>query len=102
MDLEMDSLLESNRQQLLEEEMAENILEGLDPDEQMLEDNLNGVEAGEAFAHRHIIEKMNLFIDEYRKNGYTEDFISGFLDGVNNITGGAIHLEGGDEQAAAS
>jgi len=61
--------------------------------QQMVEDNLHGNEAGQAFARKHIIEKMNLFLDEYRRNGYDEWFIKGFVDGVNDVTGGVIYLE---------
>ena len=61
--------------------------------EQMVEDSLHGNEAGQAFARKHIIEKMNLFLDEYRRNGYDEWFIKGFVDGVNDVTGGVIYLE---------
>ena len=45
--------------------------------EQMIEDNLRGNDAGQAFARKHIIEKMNLFLDEYRRNQreeYDESF----------------------------
>jgi hypothetical protein len=60
--------------------------------EQMVEDNLHGNEAGRAFARRHIIDKMNLFIEEYRRNGYSENFIAGYVDGINDVTGGVIYL----------
>lgn len=66
--------------------------------EEEIEQNLEGNDAGRAFANRHIIEKMNLFIDEYRRNGYSEDFISGFVDGINDVTGGVIYLSPGDEE----
>ena len=59
--------------------------------------NLSGNEAGRAFAQRHIIDKMNLFIDEYRRNGYTEDFINGYVDGINDVTGGVIALDTDEE-----
>ena len=55
-------------------------------------DNLNGNMAGAAFARRHIVDKINLFLEEYRRNGYTENFVSGFIDGVNDVTGGRISL----------
>lgn len=83
--------------------MSENLQESVDNsstsqyDEEAIEINLAGNDAGRAFAHRHIIEKMNLFIDEYRRNGYTEDFIKGFVDGINDVTGGVIYLDRGEE-----
>lgn len=58
--------------------------------EEMVEENLHGNDAGRAFARKHIIEKMNLFIDEYRRNGYSENFVAGFVDGLNDVTGGNI------------
>ena len=61
-----------------------------------MEDLLNGHTAGEQFAARHIMEKINMFLQEYRRNGYSESFLSGFIDGINDVTGGAIVL-GGDE-----
>ena len=67
-------------------------IEAYDLDE-AAEQNLSGNEAGRAFAQRHIIDKMNLFIDEYRRNGYSEDFISGYVDGINDVTGGVIALD---------
>jgi hypothetical protein len=66
--------------------------------EQMVEENLNGNEAGQAFAHRHIIQKINMFLDEYRRNGYSEDFVAGFIDGVNKVTGGSIIITVDDEE----
>lgn len=68
--------------------------------EQEIEDNLNGNDAGREFARKHIIEKMNLFMEVYRREGYSEDFISGFVDGINDVTGGVIYLEPdeGDEE----
>ena len=84
--------------------MDENIVneeldsEGDEAYNEMVERNLEGNDAGRAFADRHILQKMNLFIDEYRKNGYSEDFIRGFVDGINDVTGGVIYLE--NEEAA--
>jgi hypothetical protein len=63
------------------------------------EQNLEGNEAGRVFAQRHILDKVTLFVDEYRRQGYTEDFISGFLDGINDTTGAWIHLEDNDEES---
>lgn len=65
--------------------------------EQVMEDNLNGNDAGQAFARRHIIEKMNLFIEEYRRNNYSEDFVAGFVDGINDVTGSCISLQHDEE-----
>lgn len=73
---------------------TETVEEVLSPE---TEQNLQGNDAGRAFAHKHIIEKMNLFIDEYRRNGYDEWFISGFVDGINDVTGGVIYLDPGEE-----
>jgi hypothetical protein len=86
----------------LEPEQASDVIDWEETPEER--DNLNGMEAGRAFAHRHIIEKMNLFIEEYRRNNYSDIFVEGFVDGINEVTGGNIHLEAGvdDEQAAAS
>ena len=71
-------------------------IEADDLDEATIQ-NLDGNEAGRAFAQRHIIDKMNLFIDEYRRNGYSEDFISGYVDGINDVTGGVIALDTDEE-----
>ena len=68
--------------------------------EEMVEENLHGNDAGRAFARKHIIEKMNLFIDEYRRNGYSENFVAGFVDGINDVTGGVIYLAPDDEETA--
>lgn len=61
--------------------------------EQVLEDTVFGNDTGQNFAWEHIIKKMNLFIDEYRRNGYSEDFVNGFIEGINDVTGGNISLE---------
>ena len=94
-----EQILENNRQQLAEEQQAEEFLENMEEDDDLtdeerlaIEDNLNGLEAGQTFAHRHIIDKVNTFIDVYRSKGYSEDFIEGFIDGINEITGGFISL----------
>lgn len=62
------------------------------------EDRLKGEDAGKVFAQRHIIEKMNLFIKVYREKGWSMEFIEGFVDGINKITGGTISLKRGDQQ----
>ena len=67
--------------------------------EQMIEDNLRGNDAGQAFARKHIIEKMNLFLDEYRRNGYSEDFVAGFVEGLNDVTEGNIGFYDDEETA---
>jgi len=63
-------------------------------------DVMNGFEAGEAFARRHIVDKLNLFIDEYRRNGYSETYVRSFIDGMNDVTGGNICLDYGDSDGA--
>jgi len=71
-------------------------------DEEMspeVEENLNGNEAGRVFAQRHIIDKINTFLDVYRREGYSENFIAGFLDGINDTTGGHIGLVVDDEES---
>ena len=67
--------------------------------EELIEENLHGNDSGQAFAMKHIIEKMNLFIDEYRRNGYSENFVNGFIDGINEVTGGNISLTDDEETA---
>lgn len=67
--------------------------DGLSHEEQQ---TIEGFQVGEAFAHNHIIRKMNLFMEEYRRNGYSEEFISGFVDGINEVTGGTIRLDAGE------
>ena len=73
-------------------------MEGLDSSEmseyseELIEENLQGNEAGRVFAQRHILDKINLFLSEYRRNNYSENYISGFLDGINDTTGGYIQL----------
>lgn len=69
--------------------------------QQLIEDALNGRDAGETFAQRHIIEKINLFIDEYRRNGYSEEYVQGFIDGVNEMTGDSISLEASDGEGVS-
>lgn len=63
------------------------------------EDRLQGEEAGKTFAQRHILDKMNLFIKVYREKGWSMEFISGFVDGINEITGGSISLRGPNNPA---
>ena len=62
--------------------------------EELIEENLHGNDSGQAFAMKHIIEKMNLFIDEYRRNGYSENFVNGFIDGINEVTGANLFSYG--------
>lgn len=62
------------------------------------EDRLKGEDAGKVFAQRHIIEKMNLFIKVYREKGWSMEFIEGFVEGINQVTGGTISLKRGDQQ----
>lgn len=54
------------------------------------EDRFNGDAAGVAFAQRHVVDKINLFIEEYRRNKYSEEFIEGFLQGINDSLGSNI------------
>lgn len=61
------------------------------------EDRFNGEEAGTVFAQRHILDKINLFLEEYRRNNYSEDFVEGFIEGINGVTGGNITVN--DEDA---
>lgn len=56
------------------------------------EDHLNGENAGKVFAQRHILDKMNLFIKVYHEKGWSMEFIEGFVDGINKVTGGTIRL----------
>jgi len=66
--------------------------------EKLIEENLQGNDTGRAFARRHIIDKMNLFIEEYRRNGYSENFIAGYVDGINDVTGGVIYLSPDEDE----
>ena len=54
------------------------------------EDRFSGGEAGVAFAQRHVLDKINLFIEEYRRNKYSEEFIEAFLQGINDTLGSNI------------
>ena len=65
-------------------------------DDVEVEDRINGGMAGQEFAHRHIIGKMNIFMEEYRRNGFSEEFIAGYVEGINEVTGGNIGLDAGD------
>lgn len=56
------------------------------------EDLFNGEEAGVSFAQRHITEKIIMFVQEYRRNNYSEDFVAGFLNGINGAVEGNIRL----------
>lgn len=67
--------------------------------EQAIEDTVFGNDTGQNFAWEHIIKKMNIFIDEYRRNGYSEDFVNGFIEGINDVTGGNISLSVDEETA---
>ena len=86
-----------------EQMMQLDVHSAVDPEhERLMEDHMNGEDAGRAFAHRHILEKMNLFFEEYRRNGYSEAFVEGFIEGVNDVTGGSINLVRDDEQREGS
>ena len=61
------------------------------------EDRLNGATAGQQFAQRHIFGKIDLFVKVYREKGWSEEFISGFIDGINDATGATICLNSGEE-----
>ncbi len=84
--------------QMAEQQMIEELSVRLDNSDLSPEDEqtLEGFQAGEAFAHAHIIKKINLFMEEYRRNGYSEEFICGFIDGINEVTGGTIRLDAGE------
>lgn len=78
-------------------QIAESILEEVDTDKNMEydadwteadEQRRQGWEAGEVFINRHIVSKINLFLDVYRKKGYSEDFIAGFIDGLSDAATG--------------
>lgn len=43
-----------------------------------------GHDAGKVFVDRHIVEKLNLFVEEYRRNGYDEYFVDGFVRGIRD------------------
>lgn len=62
------------------------------------EDRFNGEEAGVAFAQRHILDKITLFVKVYREKGYSEAFIEGFMEGINGNIGGNIFLDANDEE----
>lgn len=65
------------------------------------EDRFNGEEAGTVFAQRHILDKINLFMEEYRRNNYSEEFIDGFLEGINGVTGGSITIDRSEKKVTA-
>jgi hypothetical protein len=81
----------------IEELEIEKATPNTEEDDYAMEQNLDGMEAGRAFAHRHIIDKMNLFIKVYREKNYSEFFVEGFIDGINEVTGGTIHLSSDEE-----
>ena len=56
------------------------------------EDRFNGEEAGVVFAQRHVMDKVNLFIEEYRRNNFSEAFIEGFVSGVNSGLGSNMSI----------
>lgn len=102
-----EQMIESNRQQLLEEQQAEEFLASQEEwdepamtaeERKAIDDNIDGNEAGRAFAHRHILAKINTFIDVYRSKKYSENFIEGFIEGVNDVTGGFITLDSETEE----
>lgn len=41
-----------------------------------------GNDAGAKFVEHQVIEKLNLFVEEYRRNGYDEYFVDGFVNGI--------------------
>jgi len=41
-----------------------------------------GNDAGAKFVEHHVIQKLNLFVEEYRRNGYDEYFVDGFVNGI--------------------
>lgn len=84
--------------QMTEQGMVESLDVVIDSDDLSPEDEqtIEGHQTGEAFAHKHIIGKMNIFMEEYRRNGYSEQFICGFINGINDVTGGTIRLDAGE------
>lgn len=61
------------------------------------ENRRQGYEAGEVFINRHIVNKINVFLEIYRGKGYSENFISGFIDGISDAAQGISF--GGNEES---
>lgn len=51
-------------------------------------DYSRGYDFGRQFAEFHLLQRMRDRITESRRDGNTQDFIDGFVDGVNDLTGG--------------
>lgn len=71
-------------------------------DEADIEERMNGMDAGRAFADRHILEKITLFSKVYRDKKYSESFIEGFVDGINEVIGSSIYLHDNAAQGEES
>lgn len=89
-------------------QLANSFVEGVPVDEDAVteewtqedEDRWQGGWAGENFINNHIINKINLFLDVYRKKGYSQAFIEGFMDGVVKHAAG-IHFPSEESEAEA-
>lgn len=85
-------------------QLASSFIEGVPVDEDAVteewtqedEDRWQGGWAAENFINNHIINKINLFLDVYRKKGYSEAFCQGFMDGVVTHASG-IHFGENDK-----
>lgn len=86
---------------MTDKQLAESFIENIPVDEDAVteewsqedEDRWQGEWAAENFINNHIINKINLFLDVYRKKGYSEAFCQGFMDGIVNHAS-SIHFPG--------